>query len=316
MGDTWRQEKRGDFGWSVEGSSDIKAFWLSHVDFADPNTEVIGKISDATAKVLVRKIAEHAGEITPGPRLVHALQSGLLEGFKVSDELGGGCRIVLTAGLINFLTLAKEKTLPKHVDYDKQETKVTNCSHLSSAEVPFLSKLTSWFYRVFSFSKTAKLAARLASDDESIFIPALTEAVTYAPKGNELGVRAMEEAMRRRAFRRDLIFMEVHLGGLKTRNLKTANEAPKVLVELARDQALLRNPYVSQDLMSACITYHGYEGCQDCLLEIEELVIKELVSKEQFYIFQLLYNHITQSAKLARARGERTWEEQMSKEGS
>src|SRR5207249_4437253 len=37
MNNQWRQEKRGDFGWSsIDGATEIKAFWLAHAEFADP----------------------------------------------------------------------------------------------------------------------------------------------------------------------------------------------------------------------------------------------------------------------------------------
>ena len=120
----------------------------------------------------------------------------------------------------------------------------------------------------------------------------------------------MEEAVRRRAGRSGLAFLQPNLGGLTARAYKELEDSPKRLLQLAEAQALLRDPRVSQDLMSACLTGHGAEGIRECILKSAEVG-----GVEQCYAFQLLYNHLLQTAKLAHARGKRSWTEQMTDDG-
>jgi len=84
----------------------------------------------------------------------------------------------------------------------------------------------------------------------------------------------------------------------------------KRLLQLAENQALLHDPRVSQDLMGACLTGHGAEGIRECILKAADIG-----GVDQCYAFQLPYNHVLQTAKLAHARGERSWTEQMTDDG-
>ncbi len=151
---------------------------------------------------------------------------------------------------------------------------------------------------------TAALAERLESNEETAFIPALQEAVTYAVDGNDLGVLAMEEAMRRRAGGRKLEFMTPKLGTLTARDSATAMNAPQDLLRLVEQGALYQDPAATQDLMSACMAVHGEDEIRNCILES-----RALGGLDAFYGFQLLYNHILQATKLAHARGQRSWTE-------
>lgn len=153
----------------------------------------------------------------------------------------------------------------------------------------------------------ARLAGDMASNDEATFIAALSAAVRYGPLGSDHGVRAMEEAMRRRANDHGIGFAEPTLGGLTARDGESIAEAPSKLVELARERALLRDPRVAQDLMSACLSYHGEGGVRNTLMQA-----LEAGGPDQFFNFQLLYNHQQQAVKLAHARGGRTWTERVS----
>ena len=115
--------------------------------------------------------------------------------------------------------------------------------------------------------------------------------------------------MRRRAGRRNLTFLQPNLGGLTGRAYSELEDAPKRLLQLAEARALLRDPRASQDLMSACLNGHGAEGIRACILKAAELG-----GVGECYAFQLLYNHLLQAAKLAHARGARSWTEQMTDE--
>lgn len=109
MNGQWRQEKRGDFGWSVEGATEIKAFWLANVAFTDPDASVSGKITESTARVLEEKVAEHAVEITPHPNLSLAMRHGALTAFAIADRLGGGYFIVFSGSQMGFQTIGREE---------------------------------------------------------------------------------------------------------------------------------------------------------------------------------------------------------------
>jgi hypothetical protein len=119
----------------------------------------------------------------------------------------------------------------------------------------------------------------------------------------------MEKAMRRRAGRNDIAFLKQKLGVLTGRSFEESAESPKMLQRLAGERALLRDPRASQGLMSACLVGHGAEGVRECLLKA-----REVGGIDQFYAFQLLYNHLIQTAKLDHARGARSWTEQMTDE--
>lgn len=310
MNDQWRQEKRGDFGWSVEGAAEIKAFWLAKAAFADPDAKVSGKIAVSTARMLEQKVAEHAAEITPHPNLSSAIRSGSLTAFGIADKLGGGYLIVFPAGLMNFQTLGTEGRAPSPRPASKQGSSENRSSTAPSAVATSRTVgFSGWLRGLFSFSPAAKLASRLASNDDATFVSALTDAVQYGPRGDDLGIRAMEEAMRRRAGRRNLTFLQPNLGGLTGRAYSELEDAPKRLLQLAEARALLRDPRVSQDLMSACLIGHGAEMIRECMLKAAELG-----GVGECYAFQLLHNHLSQAAKLAHARGARSWTEQMTDE--
>jgi len=155
----------------------------------------------------------------------------------------------------------------------------------------------------------ARIAELLTSNDEAEFVPALTGAVRYGPMGSDVGVRAMEEAMRRRAHDRAIQFAAPEMGTITARDGASVADVPGNLVDLARQKALLRDPRVSQDLLSACLSYHGEEAVRATLMQV-----LEVGGPEQFFSFQLLYNHQMQAVKLADALGGRTWTEQMGDE--
>lgn len=125
MNDQWRQEKRGEFGWSVEGADEIKAFWLANAAFADPSAKASGTISESTARILKEKVAEHAVEVSPRLNFASAIHSGELTAFSIADNIGGGYLIVFPDGGSNFHTIGMEK--PSHI---------SSPSHLTGAEHP------------------------------------------------------------------------------------------------------------------------------------------------------------------------------------
>ena len=104
----WRQEKRQDFGWSVEGARDIKAFWLPHVTFVDPEQHINGNISASTADILLSKIASYPNEITVTRDFINALSvGGYVKAFRIDDS-GGGYLVVLAASLTSFHRIGYE----------------------------------------------------------------------------------------------------------------------------------------------------------------------------------------------------------------
>ncbi|GAB5535548.1 MAG: hypothetical protein Rubg2KO_17970 [Rubricoccaceae bacterium] len=294
MNDQWRNEKRGDFGWSVEGSTEIKALWLAQADFADPAATASGKISEATGKALEQKLAEHAAEITPKPTLDSALHSGALTAFAIADDVGGGYLIVLAVGLMSFETIATEGGSSVQTTATQAAPARNSLSSTGPATATD-SAIVSWFKRIFLVGPVAKLASRLARNDDATFVSALEEAVQYAPQGNDLGIRAMEEAMRWRAGERQLDF---HQPGLGTERVSIELGDPVVLLsKLVSVHGLLHDPRISQILISAVYASNGAVGVG--------MLISGLThtgGAAQGYALQLLYNHLLQTEELAQAR--------------
>src|SRR5690242_11024553 len=110
MSSGWRAEKRGNFGWYVDGTRDVKAFWLPEVVLLDPDS-IHGVIAPITADLLRKRVAEHASELTPDPKNFEPAlaEGGFFKAFRVSEALGGGYMVVLPASLSNFHTIAFER---------------------------------------------------------------------------------------------------------------------------------------------------------------------------------------------------------------
>ncbi len=162
MNDQWRQEKRGDFGWSVEGATEIKAFWLANAVLADPDAKATGKVADSTAEMLKQKVTEHATEITPHANFASAVGSGSLTAFAISEELGGGYLIVFPAGLLSFQVLATESGAPAPATTPQQDSgrpSATPPSAVPAAPTAAPTQaggLRAWFRRLFSAGPSAK----------------------------------------------------------------------------------------------------------------------------------------------------------------
>jgi len=154
-----------------------------------------------------------------------------------------------------------------------------------------------------------QLVTRLASNDESVFDSAMTESCKYGPAGSDFGIRAMEDAMRQRAGRRDLDFLEPTLGSLTVRSVDAYANAPERILQLAQERALLRDPRLSQDLISASLASRGTDVFCGLIVQVEKVG-----GTDQMCGLLLLYNHLSQATKLAHARGARSWTESASEE--
>jgi uncharacterized protein (TIGR02145 family) len=153
-----------------------------------------------------------------------------------------------------------------------------------------------------------RLVRRLISyQDEATFLDALREATSLAPKGDDFGVRALSEAIRRRCGKREIAFYAAPMGHLTLRSsFEEVMQADERLIELAKARRLLEDPEATQNLMSMALPFHdrreGLSGLLDTIFEV--------AGSEQGYDFQLLFNQWHSSIKLRHARGERTWTEQ------
>ena len=150
------------------------------------------------------------------------------------------------------------------------------------------------------------LVRRLISyQDENTFLDALREATALAPQGNDLGVRALSEAIRRRCGNRDIKFYSPSFGGLTMRPGEELFQAEEHLLELAKSGKLLDDPSATQNLISAANSIS-----QDGLNSLVKSIFAS-AGIEQGYDFQLLYNQMHSSIKLDYAKGERSWTQQM-----
>src|SRR5262245_7297834 len=166
-----------------------------------------------------------------------------------------------------------------------------------------------WLKKIFGTKpddRFERLVRRLIFyKDEEIFLGALREATALAPKGDDLGVRALSEAIRRRSGKKDVTFYAPPFGRLTMRSGEVIMQAENRLLELAKARRLLDDPAATQDLISAAlpVSKDGLSG----LLQ----TIFVLAGTEQGYDFQLLFNQIHSSIRLRQARGERSWTQQL-----
>lgn len=168
----------------------------------------------------------------------------------------------------------------------------------------------SWFTKLFGRdAKDARLevlVSKLMAEDEPTFLGGLREAVTYAPRGDDYGVRAMSEAIRRRSGKSEVEFYEPSFGGLTMRHDSEITQIEERLLDLALKRSLLADAVTTQNLISAGLSFLGQERLTELALEIARLG-----GVEQFYGYQLLYNQMHSSIKLRHARGERSWTEKI-----
>jgi len=143
---------------------------------------------------------------------------------------------------------------------------------------------------------------------EPTFLNALREATAMAPKGDDLGVRALSEAIRRRSGKKDIVFYAPSFGGLTTRQSKEILEAESKLLELAKSGILIKDPAKTQNLISAALCASG----DDLNSFVKDIFM--VAGAEQGYDFQLLFNQINSSIKLKYAHGERSWTQKMMNE--
>ncbi len=144
-----------------------------------------------------------------------------------------------------------------------------------------------------------RLVNRLISyQDELIFLGALREAMALAQKGDDLGVRALNEAIRRRRGMKEVTFFVPH-GGLIMRFGEELMEAEEQLLAFAKSGKLLDDPAATQTLISSALRV-SQDGLSGLLRKIFTLA-----SSEQGYDFQLLFNQMQSSVNLKDARGER-----------
>ena len=173
-----------------------------------------------------------------------------------------------------------------------------------------LEKPVSWLSRTFgkkSDHDLDRLVRRLVSyQNEATVLDALREATALAPRGDDLGVRAMTEAIRRRSGKREVTFYTPAFGELTVRTLGEIGEAEDKLVELASSRRLLADVAATQNLISAANGVLGPEGMRRLLRKMFSSA-----GREQGYDFQLLFNQMQSAIKLRHALGERTWTEKM-----
>jgi hypothetical protein len=117
----------------------------------------------------------------------------------------------------------------------------------------------SWLKRIFGSrreeARLERLVRRLISPDEATFLDALREATALAPKGDDLGVRALSEAIHRKSGRQDATFYAPAFGKLTV--IDKSVEAKGEIIQLAESQALLSDPAKSQNLIFMAMAHIG-----------------------------------------------------------
>jgi len=96
----------GDFGWYYSYSK-IQAYWLKEVTFIDPSSKTHGILSKDSISTLKDKVLKHHDDISPSEVFLQSCENSQLEGFTVSEDLGGGCIIVVPLPHMIFATLGE-----------------------------------------------------------------------------------------------------------------------------------------------------------------------------------------------------------------
>lgn len=156
-----------------------------------------------------------------------------------------------------------------------------------------------WLKRIFGWQerdRLERLVRRLLFyQHEGTVLEALREATSLAPKGDDLGVRALTEAIRRRCGGREIAF---YAPGIAVRSGDVLFEAENRLLELVASGKLLADPAETQNLMSAAFSV-SQDGLRSLISNI--FVVG---GADQAYDFQLLFNQMQSSAKLRFAQEE------------
>jgi len=165
-----------------------------------------------------------------------------------------------------------------------------------------------WLKNIFVTKKDdnlERLAGRLVDyKDEAVFLDALREAMALAQKGDDLGVRALSEAIRRRRGMKEVTFYMPH-GGLIMRFDEEIMEAEERLLVFAKSGKLLDDPALTQSLIATALRV-SQDGLSSLLKKIFTLA-----GSDQGYDFQLLFNQMQSAINLKSARGEGSSIQQM-----
>ncbi len=158
-----------------------------------------------------------------------------------------------------------------------------------------------WLKNIFVTKKDdnlERLAGRLVDyKDEAVFLDALREAMALAQKGDELGIRALNEAIRRRRGMKEVTFYMPH-GGLIMRFDEEIMEAEEKLLAFAKSGKLLDDVALTQSLIATAMRVS-----QDGLTSLLKKIFT-LAGSEQGYDFQLLFNQMQSAINLKGAHGE------------
>lgn len=136
-----------------------------------------------------------------------------------------------------------------------------------------------------------QLVEKLVSNYESDFLDGLREAVGRADSGDYTAVEAMREAMRIRSGKNIVSFYSP--GIVMTMGFDRYLDAESKILELAKSQALLKDPEQSGDLIMALNTVSDANTMRDVLHKIYALG-----NKSEGFAFQLIFNEMRCSARL------------------
>ena len=100
-------------------------------------------------------------------------------------------------------------------------------------------------------------------------------------EGDDFGVRALSEAIRRRSGKEEVTFYTPSFGGVTIRSGSEIVEAEDRLLELAKAHRLMEDPAATQNLISAANTVLGSDGMGKLVQ-----MIFAFAGSEQGYDFQ------------------------------
>lgn len=150
--------------------------------------------------------------------------------------------------------------------------------------------------------RIGQIVRKLVSPDDTAFGEGLTE-VLAIPEGDPSRLLAIRQAISLRSGKCEISFYEPDIDGLTARPGLEMLDARERILSLAERKALLDDPHISGNLMSAFLTLHGFEGVVELAREVEDIG-----GLGQFQAYQLVYNQNRASVVLRKSQKGALWQ--------
>lgn len=134
------------------------------------------------------------------------------------------------------------------------------------------------------------MAEKMKSNNNDTFVSGLQEACDRAESGDEVGLLAIEMAIKKRARKDDLQFYQP---GIAVRSAEEIENAPELIFEMAANNQILKNTERAGNLIVALVEGHG----RDNVGPVARTVMRDHGLNQGLSII-LMYNQIIHAVKL------------------